>query len=199
MDSAKSHSFPWPRSTMKARWARTSQALEWAFFLVRSTTQVSRHKYCLKARANGRNIVGQQHPTMLGVVNSCCVRLHGPLRIILRIKNYTKDTVDLPYAGIDRSSLKLSFTFAYMTLNKFERKNKAQFDRKFGTSKLASTFIFVWVKLEQQIIKYWSSDILIACEQAHMSLFAGYWYIWCILMYMLADGVWTVHGVYYYY
>ena len=140
---------------MKARSARTSQALEWASFLVHSTTQVSRHKYCLKARANGRNIVGQQHPTMLGVVNSCCVRLHGPLRIILRIKNYTKDTVDLPYAGTDRSSLKLSFTFACMTLIKFkfERKNKAQFDRKLGTSKPASTCIFVWVKLEQQIIK----------------------------------------------
>ena len=28
--------------------------------------------------ANGRNIVGQQHPTMLGVVGTCCVRLHGP-------------------------------------------------------------------------------------------------------------------------
>ena len=25
------------------------------------------------------NIVGQQHPTLLGVVGTCCVRLHGPL------------------------------------------------------------------------------------------------------------------------
>ena len=32
----------------------------------------------LKAQANGRNIVGQQHPTMFGVVGTCCVRLHGP-------------------------------------------------------------------------------------------------------------------------
>ena len=24
-------------------------------------------------------IVGQQHPTLLGVVGTCCVRLHGPL------------------------------------------------------------------------------------------------------------------------
>ena len=31
----------------------------------------------------GRNIVGQQHPTMLGVVGTCCVRLHRPLRLRL--------------------------------------------------------------------------------------------------------------------
>ena len=29
----------------------------------------------IKAHANGRNIVGQQHPTLLGP--TCCVRLHG--------------------------------------------------------------------------------------------------------------------------
>ena len=30
------------------------------------------------AMPNGRNTVGQQHPTMLEVVGTCCVRLHGP-------------------------------------------------------------------------------------------------------------------------
>ena len=31
------------------------------------------------AHANGRNIDGQQHTTMLGVVGTCCFRMHGPL------------------------------------------------------------------------------------------------------------------------
>ena len=31
------------------------------------------------AHANGRDIVGQQLPTMLGVLGTCCVRLHEPL------------------------------------------------------------------------------------------------------------------------
>ena len=34
----------------------------------------------LKPRANGRNIVGQQLPTLLDV--TCCVRLHTLLRVV---------------------------------------------------------------------------------------------------------------------
>ena len=34
----------------------------------------------LKPRANGRNIVGQQLPTLLNV--TCCVRLHTPLLVV---------------------------------------------------------------------------------------------------------------------
>ena len=35
----------------------------------------------LKSRANGRNIVGQQLPTLLGV--TCCVRLHTLFYIVV--------------------------------------------------------------------------------------------------------------------
>ena len=36
--------------------------------------------YCFKARANARNIVGQQDATLLGA--TCCERLHGPLYLL---------------------------------------------------------------------------------------------------------------------
>ena len=35
----------------------------------------------VKARANGRNIVGQKPPATRNNVVTCCVRLHGPLRL----------------------------------------------------------------------------------------------------------------------
>ena len=35
---------------------------------------------CVKPRANGRNIVGQQLPTLLDV--TCCVRLHTLLHVV---------------------------------------------------------------------------------------------------------------------
>ena len=37
----------------------------------------------LLTHANGRNIVCQQHPTLLGVVGTCYVRLHGPLHVAI--------------------------------------------------------------------------------------------------------------------
>ena len=39
-----------------------------------------RERYCLKPRANRRNIVGQQLPTLLDF--ACCVRLHSLLHVV---------------------------------------------------------------------------------------------------------------------
>ena len=41
---------------------------------------LSRRQFTAKPRANGRNIVGQQLPTLLDV--TCCVRLHTLLHVV---------------------------------------------------------------------------------------------------------------------
>ena len=41
------------------------------------------HETNVKAHANGRNIVGQQHATLSG--QTCCIRLHGTTTMLALI------------------------------------------------------------------------------------------------------------------
>ena len=54
----------------------------WCKQMKARSPRLSNLSYALKPRANGRNIVGQQHPTLLDV--TCCVRLHTLLHVVAK-------------------------------------------------------------------------------------------------------------------
>ena len=80
----------------------------------------------IKAHANGRNIVGQQHPTMLGVVGTCFVLLHGPLGfnilpIILLSSNNATSTGQKYVSFLDSTEALHKLADAYSKMNEDEK------------------------------------------------------------------------------